>query len=270
VNPDEPHLATEAPLPQWKLPAGVTRGLWEYVHSRSMACEYDTYFANYELFDFDEQVIARHLRTPGLVADLGCGTGRALVPLCRRGFRGLAIDLSENMLAVVREKAARENLPIECLRANLVELDLPENSVDYAICLFSTLGMIQGRANRQRVLEATRRMLKPGGVFVLHVHNYWWNLYDPRGPWRLASNYFRAKAIGDVEPGDRYFNYRGVHNMFLHVFTRCEVVKSLRMAGFEIREIIPLEARRKRALPIPWLLSSLRATGWIVVSEKRE
>jgi SAM-dependent methyltransferase len=212
-------------------------------------------------------VIARHFRAPGLVADLGCGTARALVPLCRRGFRGLAIDLSDNMLAVVREKAVRENLPIDCLRANLVELDLPEHSIDYAICLFSTLGMIQGRANRQRVLEATRRMLKPGGVFVLHVHNYWWNLYDPRGPWRLATNYLRAKTVGDVEPGDRYFHYRGVHNMFLHVFTRRELVQSLRRAGFHIREIIPLDARRKRQLHLPRLFSSLRASGWIVVSE---
>jgi SAM-dependent methyltransferase len=257
----------QGPLPQWKLPAGVTRGLWEYVHSRSIAFDYDTYFADYELFEFDEQVISRHFRTPGLVADLGCGTGRALAPLCRRGFRGLAIDLSENMLAVVREKAARENLPIECLRANLVELDLPENSVDYAICLFSTLGMIQGRANRQRVLDATRRMLRPGGVFVLHVHNYWWNLYDPRGPWRLTMNYLRAKAIGDVEPGDRYFHYRGVQNMFLHVFTRRELAASLRRAGFRICEFIPLDARRKRELRWPWLVSSLRATGWIVACE---
>src|SRR5687767_2127999 len=130
----------DAPLPQWKLPTGVTRGLWEYVHSEPVAFDYDAYFAHNQLFDFDEQVIARHFRGPGLVADLGCGTGRALVPLCRRGFRGLAIDLSENMLAVVREKAARENLPIECLHANLVELNLPEGSVDYALCLFSTLG----------------------------------------------------------------------------------------------------------------------------------
>jgi SAM-dependent methyltransferase len=254
-------------MPQWKLPAGVTRGVWEYARSRSVAFDYDSYFANYELFEFDEQVIARHFRTPGLVADLGCGTGRALVPLCRRGFRGLAIDLSENMLAVVREKAARENLAIETLCANLVELDLPAHSVDYAICLFSTLGMIQGRENRQRVLEAARRMLKPGGVFILHVHNYWWNLYDPRGPWRLAANYLRSKTIRDVEPGDRYFHYRGVHNMFLHVFTRRELAGALRRAGFQIREIIPLDARRKRELRWPRLVSSLRASGWIVACD---
>jgi ubiquinone/menaquinone biosynthesis C-methylase UbiE len=257
----------DAPLPQWKLPTGVTRGLWEYVHSKPVAFDYDAYFAQNQLFEFDQQVIARHFSKPGLVADLGCGTGRALVPLCRRGFRGLAIDLSENMLAVVREKAAREKLPIECIHTNLVELNLPDASVDYALCLFSTLGMIHGRANRQKVLEHTRRMLKPGGVFVLHVHNYWYNLYDPGGPSWLIKNYLRGKLVRDIEPGDKYFNYRGVHNMFLHVFTRKELTQCLREAGFHIRETIPLHATRKRELRLPWLLSSLRANGWIVACD---
>lgn len=254
----------DTPLPPRELPAGMTPGLWEYVHSEPIAFEYDAYFASNRLFAFDEQVVARHFRTPGLVADLGCGTGRALVSLCRRGFRGLAIDLSDNMLAVVRAKAAQENLPIECVRCNLVELDLPDHSADYALCLFSTLGMIQGRANRQRVLGHARRILKPGGVFVLHVHNYWRQLYDPTGPGWLLANLLRAKLRGDIELGDKVFTYRGVPNMFLHVFTRPELVQSLQQAGFQIREIIPLSPARTRALRLPWLFGNFRANGWII------
>ena len=107
------------------------------------ADDYDDYFAFNSLFEHDEQVLARHLRPPGLVADLGCGTGRALVPLVKAGHRGLAIDLSEPMLKVVQEKADLDELPIDCLQANLVELDaLADHSVDHAICMFSTLGMI--------------------------------------------------------------------------------------------------------------------------------
>lgn len=232
-----------------------------------MAFDYDAWYAGNQLFVFDEQVVARHLRTPGLVADLGCGTGRALLPLCRRGFRGLAIDLSEHMLTVVREKAARENLPIECLRRNLVELDLPDQSVDYALCLFSTLGMIQGRDHRQRVLQHARRILKPGGVFVVHVHNYWRQWLDPAGPWWLLGNLLRAKLVGDVELGDKCFEYRGAPNIFLHVFTRRELVQCLKQAGFHIRELIPLHATRTRSLRCPWFLGGLRANGWIVACD---
>ena len=76
------------------------------------------------------------------------------MPLVRRGFRGLAVDLSAEMLAVVGEKAEDEQLPIDRVMANLVDLDcLADGVADYCISMFSTLGMIRGRQNRQRALE---------------------------------------------------------------------------------------------------------------------
>ncbi len=253
---------------------GVTRGMWEYAHTDHIADDYDEYFALNKLFDLDEQVIARHFRLrdrqPGtVVADLGCGTGRALVPLARRGFRGLAVDLSERMLHIVRRKAHDNNLPIQCVRANMVELDfLADECVHYALCLFSTLGMIRGRANRQQALSHVRRILKPGGLFVLHAHNYWYNLYDPGGPWWLVKNFLRSLFSREIERGDKFFPYRGVANMFLHVFTQSELVRALRLAGFRLKEKIMLDATRMRALRWPWLFGRLRANGWIVVCEK--
>ncbi|MEQ8789004.1 MAG: class I SAM-dependent methyltransferase [Pirellulaceae bacterium] len=261
------------PVPQWRLPPGVTRGLMDYVQSEHIADDYDAYFAENKLFEFDEQVLVRHLGKPStdrnvVVADLGCGTGRALVPLARRGFRGLAVDLSRHMLEVVREKADVENLPIDCVRANLVTLDcLADDSVDHAICLFSTLGMIRGRENRRRVLSNARRIVRGGGRFVLHVHNYWYNLYDPGGPWWLLKNLARSCFDREIERGDKFFPYRGVNNMFLHVFTRRELAADLRAAGFRIQESIPLAPTRVRRLPATWFCQSLRANGWIVVCE---
>lgn len=253
-------------VPQWKLPPGVSRGAWDYAHTPHIADDYDAYFAQNRLFELDEQVLARHFDPPGLVADLGCGTGRALVPLVRRGHRGLAIDLSESMLRVVREKAAAESLPIECLQANLVELDaVADNTVDYAMCLFSTLGMIRGKAHRAQALAHARRIIKPGGALVLHVHNYWYNLYDPGGPWWLLANLARSLFDRQMERGDKYFTYRGVPNMFLHVFTRREMRAAVRRAGFQIREWIPLAPQRYSVLSHKWFCESLRANGWIIV-----
>lgn len=254
--------------PQWQLPPGVTRGMWDYASSPHIADDYDNYFSENRLFVFDEQVLARYFTRPGLVADLGCGTGRALVPLVRRGFRGLAVDLSEEMLRVVEQKARAENLDIQCLSANLVELDaVPDGHVDYAICLFSTIGMIRGRTNRRQALRHVRRIVKPGGIFVLHVHNYWYNLYDPAGPWWLIGNLIRSRFDKRMEAGDKFFDYRGIPKMFLHVFTRGEIRNDLRRAGFYVREMIPLDPRRHRELNCPWLMQRLRANGWVIVCE---
>jgi SAM-dependent methyltransferase len=259
--------------PQWQLPQGVTRGLWDYVHSPTVADDYDEYFAHNRLFRFDEQIVLRELEIRGIrrgnvVADLGCGTGRALVPLARRGIRGVGIDLSPRMLGIVRGKARNEQLDILCLRCNLVELDaLADHCVDAAISLFSTLGMIRGCTNRQQALNHFHRIVKPGGIFVLHVHNYWYNLNDPGGPWWLIANLLRSCLRRDIEAGDKFFSYRGVPNMFLHVFRRRELITSLRRAGFRIRKLVPLDPRRHRALRWPWLLGAVRANGWIAVCE---
>jgi len=259
---------TSPPIPQWQLPDGVSRGTWDYAHAVHIAQEYDDFFAENRLFDFDEQILARHFVPPGVVADLGCGSGRALVPLVRRGLRGLAVDLSEEMLRIVRAKAEAENLDIDCLQANLVDLEaIQTDSLDYAMCMFSTLGMVRGAANRRRMLDHVRRILKPGGVFVLHVHNFWYNLYDPGGPWWLLGNLIQSSLGSHLERGDKYFEYRGIPNMYLHVFTRREIRRALRRGGFRVVEWIPLDVRRNRELRCRWFAESLRANGWIIVCQ---
>lgn len=256
--------------PHRRLPRGVTSGVWQYAQTEHVARTYDEYFTLNRLFQFDEQVLARHFTTPGLVVDLGCGTGRTLIALARRGFRTVGVDLSRHMLRITGEKAARQGLSIARLQANLVELDcLRDQSADYCTCLFSTLGMIRGRENRAGVLAHARRILKPGGLFAVHVHNLWFGLFD-RVSRRWLAGQLVSRLLGrDAELGDKCFDYRGIPKMFLHSFTQRELVRALTAAGFHLRDLIPLDAGRIRRLRHPWLLGPFRANGWIAVCERR-
>jgi len=268
-NQDNEIRLPSSERPYWRLPRGVSRGVWQYAQTEHIAGAYDEFFATNDLFRFDEQVLARHFAQPGLVVDLGCGTGRTLIPLARRGFRGLGVDLSRHMLEVVGQKAAEENLPVARLQANLVELGcLRDDSADYCTCLFSTLGMIRGRENRRRVLAHARRILKPGGLFVVHVHNLWFGLFDPISRAWLARQTVTALFRRDVELGDKFFDYRGIPRMFLHTFTQRELLRALGDAGFRLRELIPLDLARQHPLSHPWFFGNLRANGWIAVCEK--
>jgi ubiquinone/menaquinone biosynthesis C-methylase UbiE len=250
------------------LPSGVPGGVWEYTQSDHIAREYDEYFAQNRLFEFDEQVLARYFNHPGTVVDLGCGTGRAIMGLARHGFHGVAVDLSIHMLRIVAEKARLENLDVQCVQANLVELDcLADQSADYVMCLFSTLGMIRGRENRQRALNHIRRILKPGGLYVMHVHNFWYNLFDPLGRHWLAQHIFEKIRHKEVELGDKFFHFHGIAQMFLHTFTQSELRGALKRAGFKIHEWIPLNTERQRPLSWPWWFGRFRANGWIAVCE---
>jgi ubiquinone/menaquinone biosynthesis C-methylase UbiE len=254
--------------PAWQLPPGTTRGLWDYVQAPHIAEDYDDYFAYNTLFDFDLSVLRRHFTRPGTLIDLGCGTGRLLLPFARQGFHCVGVDLSAHMLRVVERKATAAGASVDRLLANMTELDcLADGSADYAICMFSTLGMIRGRENRQRVLDHARRIVKPGGRFVLHVHNVWHYLVDRLARRWLCGHLWDVILRRRAELGDRFFDYRGVPNMFLHVFSRRELTGALKQAGLRIVELIHLDPQRRNALRRPWLLGSVRANGWIAVCE---
>jgi SAM-dependent methyltransferase len=125
--------------------------------------------------------------------------------------------------------------------------------------------MIRERNNRLRALAHVRRILKPGGLFVLHVHNRWSNLWVPQGRGWVLRNLFASWLRPNVEAGDKFFDYQDVPKMFLHLYTRHEMLADLRHAGLQVIEIIALDSRRQHALCCPWLLGRLRANGWIAV-----
>ena len=50
--------------PDWQLPPGVNRGLWEYLHDRDLARGYDAGLAGSSLFSLDLAFVTRHCRPP--------------------------------------------------------------------------------------------------------------------------------------------------------------------------------------------------------------
>jgi SAM-dependent methyltransferase len=220
-----------------------------------VAREYDAALAGTPLLDADLRFSERHFSTPGRLIDLGCGTGRLLLNFAARGFSCLGVDLSEAMLAVLRDRAEERGLAIERLKVNLVELAaVATGSFDYAACLFSTLGMIRGADNRRRFLKHVRRILKPRGVFVLHAHN-------------VRYRFGRGLGKPGSEPGDRTMpQHRGGAELTLHHFTRAELIGELAAAGFAIRELLPVSTRADARLPLPWLWPSIRAHGYLVTA----
>jgi SAM-dependent methyltransferase len=253
----------------WQLPPGVNRGLWDYLHDRAVARNYDAGLAGTSLFVTDERFVAEHCPCPGRLLDLGCGTGRLLVSFARRGCWVLGVDLSPEMLAVARERAADAGVAVHLLRANLARLDcLADANFDGAACLFSTLGMVTGAAERRRVVGHAFRLLRPGGTFVLHVHNRWFNAWDRAGRSWLWRDALGLRPPG-TERGDRVMPvHQGIAGLTLHLFTRRETVRLLASVGFRVRQVRPISLRPDGRLPWAWWFGRLRAYGYLVAAER--
>lgn len=262
-------MTSATPPADWQLPTGVDRGLWDYLHNRSLARGYDEALAGSSLFAEDERFVLQHCPTPGRLIDLGCGTGRLLLALAQRGYSLLGVDLSSEMLSVARDKAKAGGVAVDLLQANLAELDaVADGSFDYAACLFSTLGMVRGAEARRKVAGHIFRVLRPGGVFVLHVHNRWFNAFDPAGRKWLLSNLL-GSVLGRTTAGDRCMPvHQGVAGLTLHLFTRGEALRLLENAGVRTIEVKALGLRTDGTLTRVGLWSRLRAYGYLIAATK--
>jgi hypothetical protein len=134
----------------------------------------------------------------------------------------------------------------------LVELQaVVSKSVDYAACLFSTLGMVVGEANRHAVAKNVFGLLRLGGRFVLHVHNRHFHRLGLKG-W-LNADITSPQAYGGAP-------------LTIHHFTKAEAVKLLTAAGFRILDVTAVGTAGE--LRQPWLLQMLRAYGWLIAAER--
>jgi ubiquinone/menaquinone biosynthesis C-methylase UbiE len=254
--------------PAWRLPEGVDGPLWEYTHTARLAAEEDAYFANHPLFRADELSLDERFIEPGRLVDLGCGAGRHALRFASRGFSVTAVDLSRPMLEIVGLKAKESGLELATVQSNLCRLGcFPDQYFDYALSMFSTLGMIRGREPRRRALAETRRILRPGGRMALHVHNFWLNLRDSQGRKWLWSQ-FRPALFDRDNFGDRRMDYRGIPKMKVHLYRWRELKRDLRKSGFQIQEVLPLNEVSAAVIDSPWLIHSLRAGGWIVFAAR--
>lgn len=254
-------------FPDWQLPPGVSRDVWQYAHNEHAARTYDASLAGSPLFDVDQRFAERHLPGGGRLIDLGCGTGRLLIHFARGGRWALGVDLSAEMLRIAGEKAAQAGVTVERLQANLVALDcLADASFDGAACLFSTLGMITGAAERRKFIADVYRILRPGSRFVLHVHNRWFNAWDAAGRrWLLMDLIHRT--LRRPNAGDRPAA-AGAAGFALHHFSRGEAARLLREAGFGIRETLPVAATAGGALHRAWWFGWLRSYGYLFAAQK--
>ncbi len=105
---------------------------------------------------------------PGeVVLDLGSGGGIDVLLSARRvGPTGKAfgLDMTDEMLALAEENKQKSGLTnVEFLKGEIENIPLPDNSVDVIIsnCVINLSG------DKDRVLKAAFRVLKPGGRFAV-------------------------------------------------------------------------------------------------------
>jgi ubiquinone/menaquinone biosynthesis C-methylase UbiE len=108
-------------------------------------------------------------RAPTL--ELGCGTGRLLVPMARTGVPVVGIDRSADMLARARSRAKR--LPRaqrpRMVRGDIRSLPFPARSFGVVMAPYGLLQSLLRESDLAALLADVHRVLRRGGLFGIDL-----------------------------------------------------------------------------------------------------
>jgi ubiquinone/menaquinone biosynthesis C-methylase UbiE len=122
---------------------------------------------------------------PGRMLEVGCGTGRVLLPVARAGKEITGLDLSEFMLNVCRDKLSRESVDVQ-RRVKLVQSDMRRFHLRHTYSLvtipFRSFQHLLTVEDQLECLTTIARHLEPSGLLIL-------DLFNPSLPHLVAEKY---------------------------------------------------------------------------------
>lgn len=206
-----------------------------------MAEKYDTY----ETYLFDPTLqqsleadldrIAPHLdllgRSPSCL-ECGGGTGNLTLKMCRRGWTVTVVDVSENMLGLLKEKARAQGYSPTLIHGSIEDY-LQAAHEPYDMVAFSSV--LHHLYSYQSVVERSLKRLRTGGVFYSN-----WDPLAPKSPFfgRLFDSFDTTIAKVLFDPADVL---PGIRRRLRKLFSRTDaefgraVVSAGDLAEFHVR-----------------------------------
>jgi len=186
-----------------------------------------------------------NLPKTSIVADIGSGNGRHLIPCAKHCKKIIGLDVSKELLEIVKKKVYKNKLNnVELIHSDAVNIPLKDYSID-AVLYIATLHNISERYRRIKSLKEINRILKPSGRAIISVWSRWQDKFRQHFLIRMITQFGRNE-FSDI---DIYWRQHGLNiSRFYHLYSKREFQKDINQAGFEI---INLEGKKIHSKKYP-------------------
>lgn len=182
--------------------------------------------------------------------DLGCGSGRTLVPLAAHGVQCTGLDLDQSALDACRADLLKSNTSAELMTADFrTWLAASTATWDVITCLGNTFCLIWKIEDALECLALIRSRLSPGGMFILDdipadlwpqlTEGHWQEGLDPEAGcqlvWSGDDAVFTIRQHSSVDPDDWTIGDRDVP---LRLWTAGALQLAAAASGFQV-PVIP-------------------------------
>ncbi len=145
------------------------------------------YDGDYRDYTDDIPLVLKTARAAGRTAlELGCGTGRVLLPLAEAGFQVVGLDKSAALLAIARRKLAKQGFKsetvasdsaadgsrkVKLVQADMTSFELAQTEVDFVFVVSNTLMHLTTQTEQLLALQCAKRHLRAGGLLLIDLFN---------------------------------------------------------------------------------------------------
>jgi SAM-dependent methyltransferase len=162
------------------------------------------------------------------ILDIGCGSGRYLITLARRGAEGVGIDFASNMIALAQNLAAERGVADRCL---FVNADFLEFEFEKKFDISLAIGLFDYIRDPTPILSKMRSLTREKVIVT----------FPPAGGWRAFQ---------------RLIRYR-LYRCPLYFHSQESMTNNFKSTGFENWRFkgswvvaFPPDKRRSQSLPI--------------------
>lgn len=138
----------------------------------NFAYVYDTFMDNvpYDAWcEYLHMLLKKYGVEEGILLDLGCGTGNMTQRLGKLGYDMIGVDLSEDMLAIAREKSWDAKTDILYLLQDMRSFEL-YGTVRAVVSICDSMNYILKDEDMIQVLRLVNNYLDPEGVFIFDLN----------------------------------------------------------------------------------------------------
>ena len=174
------------------------------------------------------------------ILELGCGTGRVLIPLAEAGYSITGIEIAPSMIELARGKVAAADVRdrVTLIEGDMRSLELPER-FRLGICALNTLMHFPSLTDQLAVLRTARGHIRSGGLLAVALPNpHTSALPDERTPLLLE------KEMIDPRTGHRVLKlFSQQVDLATQILEITLIYDEIDREGLVHRTLVPMQAR---------------------------
>jgi ubiquinone/menaquinone biosynthesis C-methylase UbiE len=189
------------------------------------------------------EFISDYVKDGDDILDYGCGNGRLKDIFLGKKIKYLGVDISQQLIEDAIVNYGSENAQFKKISPSQNKLSFLDNAFDtvYSIAVFHHM---PGSVYRKNIARDLYRIIKPGGYIVITV----WNLWQKKYIKKIHQNWFdKLKGKSELDWNDCYISFTDNEGKkfqrFHHAFSKRELKKLFKQAGFKIEECKIIEGR---------------------------